>query len=79
LNHLEERFYIYKGDRREMVGYPTLGQASVEWIQDPEGRRVVKEDGGGHALREYSEDECRKAAQDYMRGGRSTENHDAQP
>src|SRR5579863_5150973 len=68
VNHHEQRFYIYKGDQRELVGYTNLGQASVEWMQDPDGRRIVKEDGAGRVLREYSEDECRRAAQDYMRG-----------
>jgi hypothetical protein len=72
VDHRKERFYIYKGDQREMVGYTNLEQASAEWIEDPEGRRVVKEDGEGRVLREYSEDECRKAAQDYMRGGPNT-------
>lgn len=68
MDHRQERFYIYEGDQREMVGYTNLGQASVEWIERPKGRRVVKEDGEGRVLREYSEVECRKAAQDYMRG-----------
>ena len=67
-----ERFYIYKDDRREMLSYPTLGHASAEWLQDAEGKRVVQEDGEGHILREYSKDECRKAAQDYMRSGPNT-------
>jgi len=72
VDHRQELFYIYKGDQREMVGYTNLEQASAEWIEDPEGRRVVKEDGEGRVMREYSEDECRKAAQNYMRGGSYT-------
>jgi hypothetical protein len=72
VDHRQERFYIYRRDQREMVGYTNLEQASAEWIEDPEGRRVVKEDGEGRVLREYSEDECRKAAQNYMRGGSNT-------
>jgi hypothetical protein len=72
VDHRPERFYIYKGDQREMVGYTNLGQASAEWIECPEGRRVVKEDGEGRVLREYSEDECRKAAQNYMHGSSNT-------
>jgi hypothetical protein len=65
-------YYIYKDDQREMVGYPSLGLASAEWIQDPDGKTVVHEDGEGHILREYSKDECRKAAQEFMRGGSHT-------
>jgi hypothetical protein len=72
VNQTQERYYIYKDDQREMVGYPSLGQASAEWIQDPEGKRVVQEDGEGHILREYSKDECRKAAQEFIRGGSDT-------
>jgi hypothetical protein len=69
VNELRARFYIYKDDEREMLGYPSLGQAAVEWIQDPQDRRVVQEDGEGHVLKEYSKDECRKAAQEFLRGG----------
>ena len=68
MNQTQLRFYIYNDDEREMLCYPSLGHASVEWIQDPEGKRVVQEDGEGHILTEYSDDECRKAARDFIRG-----------
>lgn len=72
MSQLSTRFYIYKGDQREMLGYPSLGQAAVEWMQEPQDKRVVEEDGEGHVLKEYSKDECRKAAQDFLRGGCET-------
>jgi hypothetical protein len=72
MDQTQERYYIYKDDQREMVGYPSLGQASAEWIQDPVGKTVVQEDSEGHILREYSKDECRMAAQDFMHGGSNT-------
>lgn len=72
MDRRQERYYIYKDDQRERVGYPSLGLASAEWIQDPDGKTVVQEDGEGHILREYSKDECRKAAQEFMRGRSDT-------
>jgi hypothetical protein len=35
------------------VGDARLAHASVEWIQDPEGKRVLQVDGEGHAAQEY--------------------------
>jgi hypothetical protein len=72
VNEQQVRFYIYKNDEREVLSYPSLGHAAVEWIQDSQDRTVVQEDSEGHVLKEYSKDECRKAAQDFMRGGSDT-------
>jgi hypothetical protein len=71
MNQTAERFYIYQGDEREMVVYPSLGQASIEWAEAPDTKKVVQVDAEGRVIRVYSKEECQKAAQDFMARGRS--------
>jgi len=68
MNQTAERFYIYQGDEREMVVYPSLGQASVEWAEAPDTKQVVQVDSDDRVIRVYSKAECQKAAQDFIRG-----------
>jgi hypothetical protein len=57
-----QRFYEIRESTRTIGEYPSLGNASREWLHAPSGKKVVEVDVYGHVVQVFSAEECRKSA-----------------
>jgi hypothetical protein len=56
-------FQVREGE--QSIGeFPTLWQAGMTWNENASKRQVIRIDGEGNTLQEYTAAECRKALRD---------------